>query len=165
MRWLRLFLLLVAVLAVLLVGAGQAGFLAGHPPQNTLGVRDGRLAPPSSTLNSVSSQADVYPGHPQREYARIAPLRYSGDGMAAMGRLAAVLHGMDRIRIVVEQPDYIRAEIESRWLRYVDDAEFWLDPSAGVIQVRSASRLGRSDLGANRAHIEAIRARLAATGQ
>lgn len=160
----RLFLIVVAVPTVLLVGAGRAGFLAGQPPLDTLGVRDGLLAPPSPTPNSVSSQADRYPGHPQHDYARIAPLRYSGDGMAAMGRLAAVLHGRERTRVVVEQPGYIRAEVKSRWLRYVDDAEFWLDPSAGVIHVRSASRLGRSDLGANRAHIESIRARFAATG-
>lgn len=164
MRWLRLFLLVVALLSLLLVGAGQAGFLAGQAPQDTLGVHDGRLAPPSPTPNSVSSQTDLYPGHPQQEYARIAPLRYSGDGTAAMGRLAAVLRSMERTRIVVEKPGYIRAEVESRWLRYVDDAEFWLDPSAGVIQVRSASRLGSSDLGANRAHIEAIRTRLAIGG-
>lgn len=46
-------------------------------------------------------------------------------------------------------------------MKYVDDVEFWFDPSAGVIQVRSASRLGESDLGANRSRIEAIRVRLA----
>jgi len=47
-------------------------------------------------------------------------------------------------------------------MRYVDDTEFWFDPGAGVVQVRSASRVGSSDLGVNRARIEAIRARLAA---
>jgi uncharacterized protein (DUF1499 family) len=47
-------------------------------------------------------------------------------------------------------------------MRFVDDAEFWFDPVAGVIQVRSASRVGRGDLGVNRARIESIRARLAA---
>jgi uncharacterized protein (DUF1499 family) len=40
---------------------------------------------------------------------------------------------------------------------YVDDVEFSLDPAASVIHVRSASRLGESDLGANRKRIEAIR--------
>jgi uncharacterized protein (DUF1499 family) len=43
----------------------------------------------------------------------------------------------------------------------VDDAEFWLDPAAGVIQVRSASRLGSKDFGVNRKRIEAIRSRYA----
>jgi uncharacterized protein (DUF1499 family) len=47
-------------------------------------------------------------------------------------------------------------------MRYTDDVEFWFDPAAQVVQVRSASRLGYSDRGANRARIEALRARLAA---
>lgn len=162
MRWIVTVLVIAVVLAALLFGAGQAGLLAGAGPAQQLGVRDGRLAAPSTTPNSVSSQAHLYPDHPQRDYASIAPLRYGGEGPVAMSRLAAVLRGMERIRIVVEQPDYIRVEIETRWLRFTDDAEFWLDPSAGVIHVRSASRLGQRDLGANRRHIETIRARFAA---
>ena len=46
----------------------------------------------------------------------------------------------------------------------VDDVEFWADPAAGVVHVRSASRVGVKDLGVNRARIEAIRSRLAAIG-
>ena len=48
----------------------------------------------------------------------------------------------------------------SRWMRYVDDVEFWFDPVNMVIQVRSASRLGKGDLGVNRARIESLRATL-----
>ena len=44
---------------------------------------------------------------------------------------------------------------------YVDDVEFYLDPTAALIQVRSASRLGESDLGVNRQCIETIRAAFA----
>ena len=47
-------------------------------------------------------------------------------------------------------------------MRFVDDVEFWVDPAAGVVQVRSASRVGRKDFGVNRARIENVRARLAA---
>lgn len=159
MWWLRLLLVVIVSAPVLLFGAGRMGMLAGKPPQDALGVRDGRLAPPSLTPNSVTSQADLYPDHPRQEQSRIAPLRYRGNGGAAMAQLASTLRTMEHTRIVVEEPDYIRAEIQTRWLRFTDDMEFWLDPSAGVIQVRSASRLGSSDLGANRAHIEAIRAR------
>jgi len=41
---------------------------------------------------------------------------------------------------------------------YVDDVEFFANPDRGIIEVRSASRLGESDLGVNRQRIEAIRA-------
>jgi uncharacterized protein (DUF1499 family) len=49
----------------------------------------------------------------------------------------------------------------SRLLRFRDDVEFLLGPGDAV-QVRSASRLGYSDLGVNRKRVETIRARLTA---
>jgi hypothetical protein len=74
---LKLVVVLVIGLLVMLWVAGQLGLLRGRPPA-TLGVRDGRLAPPSKTPNSVSSQASLYPDHPQHDYAGIAPLAYTG---------------------------------------------------------------------------------------
>lgn len=150
--------LLLGVAAVLL--AARLGAFAGTPPTD-LGVRDGRLKQPSTTPNSVSSQADLWPGHPQQRYARIAPLPLRGDGAATMARLLAVIEGMEGARLVERRPDYLYVQFTTRLMRYVDDAEFWLDPVAGAVQVRSASRLGRSDLGVNRKRVEAIRARLA----
>ena len=58
----------------------------------------------------------------------------------------------------------MRVEFETRWMRFVDDAEFWFDPAAGAVQLRSASRLGKGDLGINRARIEALRGRLQRAG-
>jgi uncharacterized protein (DUF1499 family) len=46
----------------------------------------------------------------------------------------------------------------------VDDVEFYAEPASQVIQVRSASRLGKSDLGVNRQRIELIRNKFAAMG-
>lgn len=144
------------VLSLAVLGAARVGWFAGSAPPN-LGVDNGRLAAPSKTPNSVSSQADLFPGHPQREYARIAPLAYSGDGAAAMARLATVIREMDGAHVVHEKPGYLYVQFRTPWLGFVDDAEFWLDPAGGVIQLRSASRLGKSDLGLNRRRIEAIR--------
>lgn len=149
-----LFLLLVAGAVVLV---GQLGFLKGRAPTD-LGVHDGRLKPPATTPNSVSSQADLYPNHPQRDYARIAPLTFSGDGEAAMLRLASLVAQSDRTMVVTQQADYLYAQCTTALMKFTDDVEFWLDRKAGVIQVRSASRLGASDMGVNRARIEKIRA-------
>lgn len=146
------------VLSLAVLGAGRAGWLAGSPVSEP-GVKDGRLSPPAMTPNSVSSQADLYPGHPQQEYARIAPLAYSGDGTAAMARLASVIRPMDGAHIERETPDYLYATFRTPWLGFVDDVEFWHNPAAGVIELRSASRLGKSDLGVNRRRIEMIRQR------
>lgn len=155
---LQIVLILAVATPLLLIGIGQLGWLHGPMPHD-LGYRHGRFKPPSDTPNSVSSQTGMYPGHPQAAYADIAPLRFQGDGAAAMERLATVLQTMEGTRIVTRQPGYLHAECQTRWLRFTDDLEFSLDAPAGVIQVRSASRLGRRDWGANRARMEEIRAR------
>ena len=150
--------LLVAVAAVWV--AARLGAFSGRPPDN-LGLREGKLKPPSKTPNSVSSQAALWPDHPQRDYAAIAPLPLQGDGPATIARLAQLIESIDGARIVERRPDYLYARFTTPLMRFVDDAEFWFDPAAGVVQVRSASRVGRGDLGVNRARVEALRARLA----
>ena len=117
----------------------------------------------SMTENSVTSQAALYPDHPQRKYADIAPLRLKGDGPATLARIKAIVESMDGAKVVKSEPDYLYAQFTTRLMKYVDDVEFWYDPAAKVIQVRSASRVGRGDLGVNRKRIEAVRAALEAT--
>jgi uncharacterized protein (DUF1499 family) len=67
---------------------------------------------------------------------------------------------MERTTIIEATDSYLYAEFKSKLMGYVDDVEFYLDPAANVIQVRSASRLGQSDLGVNRQRIETIRQKL-----
>lgn len=148
--------LLLAV-TVALVLAGRFGLFDGTMPGD-LGVREGRLKAPSATRNSVSSQADRWRDSPARRYAQIDPLRYDGDPSLAMPRLLGVLQHMRGATVIEARPDYVYAQFTTRWLRFVDDVEFLLAPGEGVIHVRSASRLGREDFGANRRRIEAIRA-------
>jgi uncharacterized protein (DUF1499 family) len=156
------FVIVVLLLIVVAVAAGQLGFLQGTAPID-LGVRDGKLKPPSMTENSVTSQAALYPDHPQRKYADIAPLPLKGDGPATLAKIKAIVEGMDGAQVVKSEPGYLYAQFTSKLMKYVDDVEFWFDPAASVIQVRSASRVGRGDLGVNRKRIDAVRAALAAT--
>jgi uncharacterized protein (DUF1499 family) len=150
---------LIAVIALLV--AAQLGLFRGRAPGD-LGVHDGKLKRPSKTPNSVTSQAALHPEHPMRNQAQIAPLALRGDGPATIERLRALVAQMPGATVVHSEPDYLYVQFETRLMRYVDDAEFWFDPKAGVVQVRSASRLGAKDFGVNRARIEAIRAKLAA---
>jgi len=150
-------LVLLGLVAAVLTGA-RLGLLNGQRP-NDLGVTNGRLKPPSLTRNSVSSQARLFPGHPQQAYAAIEPLPLrDGSAAASMQTLATVLQAMPGVTIVEQRPDYLYAQAQTRWLRFVDDVEFWVDPAAGVIELRSASRLGREDFGVNRQRIDAVRA-------
>ena len=161
LKWLLIVLVVLVLIAVVAVLAGQAGLLRGTAPDN-LGLRDGKLKPPSNTPNSVSSQADLWPGHPQAEYARIVPLALigGGDGLATMARIQAIVQATPGATVVKAESGYLYATFNTRLMKYSDDVEFWFDAAQRVVQVRSASRLGRKDLGANRARIEAIRAQL-----
>jgi uncharacterized protein (DUF1499 family) len=151
--WRWIVLTIVVLIAGLFIGA-QMGLLAGKRPLR-LGVTDGQLQPVRAQLsNAVSSTAST-------DYHRIAPLSVGSNAKASFERLRGVVAAMPGATIVVDQPDYLYAEFQSRIWHFVDDVEFLLDEPAGVIEVRSASRLGRKDFGVNRARIESIRSTLA----
>ena len=158
-KWL---VIVVFVLVVSAISAGQMGLLQGTAPTD-LGVHQGKLKGLSSTDNSVSSQADLYADHPQRKYSSIAPLAVRGDGSTTITKLKVIVEGMDGAKLITNAPDYLYAQYTTPLMKYVDDVEFWFDPAAGVIQVRSASRIGKSDLGLNRKRIEVVRAALTAS--
>ena len=129
---------------------------AGERPLN-LGTKDGVLMACPSSPNCVSSQA-------ADEAHRIAPLTFSGDPDMAFTRLKQVIGQRSDATIIEEKPGYLRVEL--RTILFVDDGEFLLDRTHSVIQVRSASRLGYSDLGKNRSRMEEIRSQyIAAEGK
>ena len=149
----------LASLAVLLPLAGQLGAFQGQMPSN-LGVQSGRLKPPSLTPNSVSSQADLYPDHPQREYAQIAPLQLQASAKADFSELSQVVRSLGGCQVIQQDASYLYAQCRTVWLGFVDDLELWHNPAMQRIDVRSASRLGRKDFGVNRARVETLRLHL-----
>jgi uncharacterized protein (DUF1499 family) len=68
---------------------------------------------------------------------------------------------MPGARIISDEDGYLHAEFRSRVFRFVDDVELLMDEAGHKIDVRSASRLGYSDLGVNRRRVEQLRARFA----
>jgi len=87
----------------------------------------------------------------------IEPLRFAGSAKDAQHRLLEVLLSLKRTRVVTFKENYIHAESVSAIMRFVDDVEFFFDDRQKVIHVKSASRVGYSDLGVNRRRIEKIR--------
>jgi uncharacterized protein (DUF1499 family) len=71
--------------------------------------------------------------------------------------LKKALSGMKRTTIVAEKEDYLHAEAKSLIFRFVDDVEFYFPVDQNIIHVRSASRVGQSDMGVNRKRVEEIR--------
>jgi uncharacterized protein (DUF1499 family) len=144
--------IIVWISAMMPVSAAIFSF-AGDRPTN-LGVTNGRLAPCPATPNCVSSQAT--------DDHQIAPLPYAGDATVAVAKLKQAIVALPGSAIITESDQYIYAEFTSKLMGFVDDVEFYLDDAARVIHVRSASRLGESDLGVNAKRVEAIRTALAA---
>jgi apolipoprotein D and lipocalin family protein len=87
----------------------------------------------------------------------VEPLRFRGSVEEAQNRLLELLSTLKRTRVVTVEKNYIHAESVSAIFRFVDDVEFSFDDRQKVIQVKSASRVGYYDLGANRRRVEKIR--------
>lgn len=132
---------------LLIVGLALLSATARRP--ETLGVRDGRLAPCPDSPNCVSTQT-------HRDLSRMEPLPIVGDPADVHSRLRSVVSAMPRARIITADDNYLHAEFTSALFRFVDDVEFLVDREQRVIHFRSASRVGTSDLGVNRQRMQAI---------
>ena len=126
----------------------------GSTPPENLGIREGKFSPCPDSPNCVSSYAS-----PEDERHFIAPLAYSGSREDARRKLLDILsaYGSRAVTVTQAGDDYIRAEFRTPLLRFTDDVEFYLPADSRVIHLRSASRVGYSDMGANRKRIEGLR--------
>ncbi|MEO6564608.1 MAG: DUF1499 domain-containing protein [Casimicrobiaceae bacterium] len=150
----RLLPLLALTVAPVAMAALFGSLFAGTMPAD-LGVHDGRLKACPDRPNCVNSQATD---------ARhvVAPLAFRGDAAAAMNALAAVVAATPGATIIAARENYLQATFTTPTMGFVDDVEVHADVARKVIHVRSASRLGHSDLDANRNRVEALRRAFAA---
>ncbi len=115
-----------------------------------VGRVDGKLRPCPSSPNCVCSEEGEGPGS-------IRPFEIGSRPEADLTWLRDRLSELPGAEILTHEPDYVHAVVRTRWLRFADDVELRLDRPGEAIHVRSASRVGHSDLGANRRRIEALR--------
>ncbi len=122
----------------------------------TLGIENGKLKECPDTPNCVNSQI-------QDKKHFIDPVIIKATSLEAKNYILEVLEEQKQSKVVVVESDYIRAEFVSKVFRFVDDVEFYFPESDSKelqIHVRSASRIGYSDLGVNRKRIENFRSRI-----
>ena len=115
-----------------------------------IGLRDGILRACPGIPNCVLSEI---PGKP--EY--IEPIVFKGEPSAAWALIKQALLTLNG-NIEKEDGQYLWATFHSRFWRFTDDMELRLDQKNSVIQVRSASRVGKGDMGVNRKRVEKLRA-------
>ncbi len=140
--------IVIAVLLLFLATGMTLSWIshAGEPP----GLLAGHLRACPATPNCVCSEYS--PGA-----AFIEPLYTGAESATAWRRAQSVVSEMGG-KISRLEKTYLAATFASPFFRVVDDVELRLDTTAGVIHIRSASRVGYSDLGANRKRVELLRA-------
>ncbi|UCD67667.1 MAG: DUF1499 domain-containing protein [Betaproteobacteria bacterium] len=120
---------------------------------SSLGLTDSGLSACPSSPNCVCSDES---GTAQT----IEPLRLSIAAEDAWPLVQQTVRNLPRTRMVSNTSDYIHAECASSLFGFVDDLELNLRPDDRIIAVRSASRLGYYDFGANRRRVETLRTAL-----
>jgi len=141
----------------LMVLVGLSGCASsGSPAQSTFDAQSGEFTPCPDSPNCVLTTAT------DEEHA-IEPYPYSGSTADAKTKMISVINDMPRAKIVGETDDALHVEFRSRVFRFVDDVEFFFDEADSLVQYRSASRTGYSDMGVNRKRMEEIRTSFEAT--
>ncbi len=138
--------MLVSILMVLLLSG-----CSGTAPED-LGAEDGALKLCPETPNCVSTQAKKS----DTEH-RMEPIAYVGGKGDVKAAIMETIEESSRASILENGENYVRAEFTSRIFRFVDDVEFYIDKDERLIHFRSASRIGSSDMGANRERMTELR--------
>jgi len=146
--------LLNTMQVLLLIGliAFVAMAMQSQKRPDDLGLQQGLLRPCPDSPNCVCSEA-----HSQgSEQHAIEPVN------AEYGAWQKLISNITEQGGEIQQDDgsYLHATFSSPVFRYVDDVELRLDQEQGLIHIRSASRVGRSDFGVNRSRVERIKSAL-----
>lgn len=146
----KLLVYFLLTLTVVFFASGWFLSLASRKNSHVEGVVNGKLSTCPLTPNCICSE------YPQQSYY-VTPLGYSGDAATAWERAQSAIE-MTGGKITFVSESYLAATYTSRVFRFIDDVEMRLDIETNNIHIRSASRVGYSDLGANRQRVERIRA-------
>jgi len=117
-------------------------------PQN-LGVNNGKLAEMPSSPNAVSSQAKT-------EEKKVSPLAYVENKSKSKLKIENIINEYKSAKIVTNDENYIHVVFTTSAMKFKDDVEFYFDEENEVIHYRSASRIGYSDMGMNRARYDEL---------
>lgn len=143
---LGIFLVLFVLMSWRLRSLAVASRLMG-PPNGI--EKDGKLSRCPSPMRCVCSD--------ESGEAHVAPLLVSGAPDEVVRRVVAAIENLGGA-VRTRRSDYVHAEFQTKLWGFVDDVEVRF--GSGPVAIRSASRVGKSDLGANRKRVEAIRAAL-----
>lgn len=149
----------IPILLAIFLAANILFFGCKSKRPTNIGVSDGRLTDCPASPNCVCSMIT----EEDTEHF-IPPLTYKGTRSKAHEKLIQTIQQTKRTEIIESREDYIHAEFKTKMRLFTDDVEFFLPESDSVIHMRSASRVGYSDMGANRTRMEKFRKDFNASG-
>jgi uncharacterized protein (DUF1499 family) len=118
-------------------------------PKN-LGVNNGKLSKMPNKPNAVSSQTN-------EKDKQIEAMEFKVNLAASKERIIKAIETYGNAKIITNENNYIYAVFTTGKMKYHDDVEFYFDESEKLIHVRSASRIGYSDMGLNRERYNKLR--------
>lgn len=134
-----------------LIGIAGLYFLsmtAGQP--ENIGISNGQLSACPDSPNCVSTTASI-------ESQKMLPINFSGDSVEMLSKIkSTITKDFPRAKLITETGNYLHFEFTSPMFRFVDDVEFLINDKELILHFRSASRVGHSDLGANRKRMSKI---------
>jgi len=145
---LRIAIYVILGIVVLFLGSFTYLSMSSRKARET-GLIGGKLRPCPGTPNCVVSEYRGKESHAE-------PFEFSGEAGAAWNSAKESVISLGG-RVEKDTGDYLWATFRSRIWRFVDDVELRLDAGGKAIHVRSASRVGKGDLGANRKRVERLR--------
>jgi len=125
-------------------------FVKNNLIPNNLGVNNGMLAKMPKTPNAVSSQTE-------EKDKSIEALEFRENLVNSKKRVIKAIESYGNAKIIKNETNYIYVIFTTGLMKYHDDVEFYFDESKKLIQIRSASRIGYSDMGLNRERYNKIK--------
>lgn len=144
----RVIVWMLGLSAALLLILVVLAFMSRRP--GPLGLASDRLRLCPETPNCVNSEE-------KGNGASTRPLAFEGPSASAWQVAKRTVEELGGT-VKVDEGDYLWATFSSRVFRFVDDLELRLDLQERLIHVRSAARVGYSDLGVNRKRVDELRA-------
>lgn len=121
------------------------------------GMNSGKNSPAGETLADCPDRPNCVSSKAKDKGHAVEPFRVKGDPIKVWEAVADILRDLPRTTIIKMTDRYLHAECKSRFFRFIDDLELQLDPSANLIEIRSASRTGYYDFGVNRRRVSHLR--------
>lgn len=149
----KLVIIVIAVVVLTLITRVAIGFLSVNRVATGLTTNDAGI----TTLSGCEDLHNCTASTATVKRNLIDSLDYSGPPSQAVATVSRVIATQSGAQIITQSENYLHATYKTTLLGYTDDLELLLDENTGILHVRSASRIGKSDLGANRKRIEALR--------